>query len=192
MTAIAAADAGLVRLLTSCGLPGVVVESAPHDWSPGYQQRLLTVTPAILVCFTGANEFDDGSTTTLDLAGKWRCVVVVGWHGAGEKERRRGAGGGMDLLHRASAAAHGATLREENGNAIQQSYVTGLEVLADSATDLSNLWIAAFNVTVRLPLPLLEGDACYGPLDDFLKVRGPLVMPDPADDVDLAVDLPQT
>ena len=35
-------------------------------------------------------------------------------------------------------------------------------------------------------------DACFGPLDNFLRVRGDLVVSDEADDIEIAVDLPQT
>ena len=58
--------------------------------------------------------------------------------------------------------------------------------------DPALLWIGSIAITTELPLELLPTDACYGPLDDFLKIRGPLVVPSPADDLDIAVDLSQT
>ena len=58
MTQIALTYDALVRLLESCDLPGVTVLSAPHEWDAGFVQRLITVTPALLIAFTGANEYD--------------------------------------------------------------------------------------------------------------------------------------
>ena len=53
MTQIAETDEALVRLLDTCGFPGVTVMSAPHEWDAGFVQRLLTDVPAILVAFLG-------------------------------------------------------------------------------------------------------------------------------------------
>ena len=192
MTQIAATDDALIRLLEGCDLPGVTVMSAPHSWDSGYIQRLLTVTPAVLVAFVGAEPYADTATsTTLALEGKWSCIAVTGWNGADQKARRLGAGAGLDLLHRAAAAIHGAILKEPNGDRLPISHVEGIEVRADSATDIANLWIGEIAVSVELPLELMPADACYGPLDDFLKIRGDIDLPDPADDIDIAVDIPQ-
>ena len=193
MTQISATDDAIVRLLGDCSFPGVTVMSSPHEWDSGFVSRLLTVTPAVLVAFLGAEPYGDTATsTTLDMIGKWGVYICTGWHGADQKMRRIGAGAGFDLMHRAAAALHSAILKEPNGERLPQTTVEGLQVLTDSAIDLSNLWIGEIAVSVDLPLELLEGDACYGPLDDFLKIRGPLVVPDPADDLDVAVDIPQT
>ena len=190
MTQIAATDGALIRLLEGCGFPGVDIASGPHEWDGGYVQRLLTSAPAIRVVFMGATEFTDtANSTSLSMAGKWSIFIAVGWNGKDQKERRLGAGAGYDLLHRTASALHAAILTEENGDRLPIVSVTGLDVLADSALDLSNLWIGAVEITVELPLDLLE--PCIGPLDDFLKIRGPLVVPDPADDLGIAVDLPQ-
>ena len=190
MTQIYQTDSALIRLLQSCNFPGVDIASGPHEWDGGYIQRLLTSTPAIRVVFLGAEEFTNSrNSTTLSMAGKWAAYVIVGWNGQNEKERRLGAGAGFDLLHRVASAAHAAILMEEDGSRLPISSVTGLDVLADSALDLSNLWIGAVEISVELPLDLQP--ECMGPLDDFLRVRGPLVVPDPAADIDIAVDLPQ-
>ncbi len=135
---------------------------------------------------------DTHTSTELNLDGKWTIYVVVGWNGKDEAARRLGPDGGLDLLHRAASVLHNALLLEENGERLPIAQVEGIDVLADSALDLSNLWIGAVSVLVEMPLPLLESESCYGPLDDFLKIRGPLVVPDPADDIEIAVDLPQT
>ena len=191
MTQIAATDSALSRKLKDCGFPGVDISSGPHEWDGGYVQRLLTSTPAIRVVFMGAEQFANSATsTTLSMAGKWAAYVVVGWNGQNEKERRIGVGAGYDLLHRTASALHSAILTDEDGSRLPIASVSGLDVLADSALDLSNLWIAAVEISIELPLDLMP--ECTGPLDDFLRVRGPLVMPDPAEDIDIAVDLPQT
>ena len=84
MTQIAATDDALIRLLEGCDLPGVTVMSAPHSWDSGYIQRLLTVTPAVLVAFVGAEPYADTATsTTLALEGKWSCIAVTGWKWCG-------------------------------------------------------------------------------------------------------------
>ena len=194
MTQIALTDDALVRLLEGCGLPGgVTIMSAPHEWDNGFIQRLVSATPAVLVAFLGAEPYSDTTTsTTLGMAGKWAAYIIVGWNGADQKARRIGAGAGFDLMHRAAAALHGAILTEPNGERLPQTTVEGLQVRSDSAVDISNLWIGEIAVAVELTLELQESDVCYGPLDDFLKIRGPLVVPDPAEDLDIAVDLPQT
>ena len=190
MTQIALIDDALVGLLESCALPSTTVLSSPHEWDNGFIQRLLTITPAVLVSWAGAEPFVDNATS-LQLLGKWSVTVATGWNGQDQKGRRLGAGSGLDLMHRAGAAIHTATLKEPNGDDLPQTRVVGMRVLTDSSVDLVNLWVAEIAVEINLDLELLEGDACYGPLDDFLRVRGPLVVPDPADDLDLAVDLPQ-
>ena len=178
MTQIALTDDAIVRLLESCDFPGVSIMSAPHEWDNGFIQRLLTVTPAVLVAFLGAEPYSDTKdSTVLDVDGKWACYCVVGWNGQDQKARRIGAGAGFDLMHRAAAALHGAILKEPNGNRLPQTTVEGLQVLSDSAIDLSNLWIGEIAVSVDLPLELLEGDACYGPLDDYLKTAATIDIP---------------
>ena len=154
----------------------------------GFIQRLLTDLPAVLVAFIGAEPYHDTATsTTLALVGKWSVYVAVGWNGADQRARRLGAGAGFDLMHRTGAAIHSAILREPNGDRLPQTIVEGMAVATDSAVDIANLWVGEIAVSVEMTLELLEGDACYGPLDDFLRVRGPLVVPDPADDLQIAV-----
>ena len=202
MTQIALTDDAIVRLLQSCSFPGVTVLSAPHEWDNGYIQRLLTVAPAVLVAFLGAEPYDSDTSTSLSMAGKWAAYVVTGWNGQDQKARRTGAGTGFDLMHRAAAALHAAILTEPNGERLPISYVEGLQVRADSAVDLSNLWIGEIAVTVELPLPLMPSDSCYGPLNDFIKVRatfdlpGGKPLPDIGDagtegDLPVRVDIPQ-
>ena len=189
MTQIVLTEASIIRLLDSCGLPGVTVQSCPHQWDAGFVTRLLDATPAILVAFLGADDPND--STELNLMSRWSAYICVGWNGKGQEARRLGAGAGFDLMHRTAAALHNAILMEENGERLSSSQVEGIGVETDSALDVAGLWIGSVAIKVGLPLPLMESDACYGPLDDFLKIRGPLVVPDPAEDIELAVDLPQ-
>ena len=103
---------------------------------------------------------------------------------------------GYDLLHRVASTVHSAVLTEANGaqlpgERLPIASVTGLGVITDSALDLANLWVAEIAVTVELPLELLTDQDCYGPLDDFLTIRGDIDLPAPAADVPRAVDLPQ-
>ena len=138
MTQIAATDKALVRLLEGCDFPGVSVMSAPHEWDHGFVTRLLGDVPALLVAFVGGEAYDDTKTSTaLDVAGKWSAYCVVGWHGAGQEERRLGAGAGFDLMHRAAAVLHTATLFDENGERLSQVRVEGLGVETDSSLDIS-------------------------------------------------------
>lgn len=194
MTQIAATDAALVRLLESCDLPGVTVLSAPHEWDAGYVQRLVSKTPAVLVAFHGGDQYDDGGTSnTLDLAGKWSAYIVVGWNSADQAARRIGAGAGFDLMHRVAAILHTAILEDENGERLPSVRVEGVGVETDSALDIANLWIGTVALDINLPLPLLETEACYGPLDDFLRARGGFDLPDvgkprPATAEDAATD----
>ena len=190
MTQIAATDAAIIRLLESCNFPGVDVASGPHEWDGSYVSRLLTAAPAIRVVFMGADEYSGDQSTSLILAGKWTAYCIVGWNGADEKARRLGPDAGYDLLHRCASAIHAAVLTEEDGfTRLPITRVTGLDVLADGALDISNLWVGAVDIAVELPLDLLE--PCIGPLDDFLKIRGDIVVDGPADDLPIDTDLPQ-
>ena len=191
MTQIAATDSALVRLLESCDFPGVQIQSAPHEWDGGFVQRLLNVTPAILIAFLGADE-PVKKLTELNLDGRWAAYVCVGWNGVDQKARRLATGAGFDIMHRVAASLHNAVLKEENGARLPMVEVDGLAVETDAALDIANLWIGSIAIKIEIPLPLLPTDACYGPLDDFLRVRGPLVVPDPASDLALDIDLPQS
>ena len=190
MTQIAATDQALVRLLVTCAFPGVQVFSGPREWDNGYLQRLLGVTPAIVVAFLGGEPYEDSKTSNvLVLDGKWGVYICTGWNGKGQEERRLGAGSGLDLLHRAASVLHTAILLDEHGGRLPIAQVEGIGVETDASLDISNLWVGSIAVSVELPLELQPSEDCYGPLDDFLKIRGPLVVPDPADDIDIAVDL---
>ena len=204
MTQIAATDEALVRLLEGCGFPGVTVKSVPHEWDPGFIQRLLGDVPALLVAFLGGEQYEDTKTSTvLDVAGKWGVYVCSGWNGKDQEARRRGAGAGFDLMHRAASVLHTAILLDAKGDRLPQVQVEGLGVETDSATDLANLWVGSIALNIDLPLELLPTEDCYGPLDEFLQVRATIDLPGvgkPAPDIEDAgtegdvpvrVDLPQ-
>ena len=203
MTQIAATDQAIVRLLDTCGFPGVTVFSGPRAWDNGYLQRLLVATPAIVVAFIGAEPYGEKTSNVLELEGKWGVYICTGWNGMGQEERRIGAGAGLDLLHRAASVLHTAILMDERGERLPIAQVEGIGVETDASLDISNLWVASIAVSVELPLELLETESCYGPLDDFIKVRatfdleGGKPTPDIADagtlgDLPVRVDLPQT
>ena len=193
-----------MRLLDTCGFPGTTVLSAPHEWDAGFVQRLLTDVPAILVAFLGGEAFEDTTTSTLlDVSGKWSVLICTGWNGRDQASRRLGVGAGFDLMHRAAAVLHTAILTDASGNRLPQVAVEGLGVETDSALDLANLWVGSIAVSVELPLELLPSESCYGPLDDFVRVRatfdleGGKPTPDIGDvgtegDLPARVDLPQT
>ena len=192
MTQIAATDEALVRLLDTCGFPGVTVMSAPHEWDAGFVSRLLTDVRRSWWRFIGGEASDDTATSTLlDVSGKWSILICTGWNGRDQAARRLGVGAGFDLMHRAASVLHTAILMDAKGNRLPIAQVEGLGVETDSALDLANLWVGSIAVNVELPLELLPSEDCYGPLDDFLKIRGPLVVPGEAADIDIAVDLPQ-
>ena len=170
MTQIAATDEAIVRLLDTCGFPGVTVLSAPHSWDDGFIQRLFSDVPALLVAFLGGEPFDDTKTSTvLEISGKWGVYVCTGWNDTDQKARRLGAGSGFDLMHRAASVLHTAILTDANGDRLPQVVVEGLGVEADSAFDLANVWVGSIALSVELPLELLETETCFGPLDDYLK-----------------------
>ena len=190
MTQISDTDTAIVRELSDCRFPGVTVQSGPHEWDGAYVNKLLAAAPTIVVAFLGAEPYSDTKTsTTLALEGKWDAYVVVGWNGRSDVERRIGADQGYDLLARAAGAIHNVVLHDANGARLTIASVEGLEVLTTAALDKVRLWIASIAITLELPLELPPD--CTGALDDFLKIRGPLELPDPAADVDISVDLPQ-
>ena len=179
MTQIAATDQALVRLLDTCGLPGVNVFSGPREWDNGYLQRLLGATPAIVVAFIGTEPYDDTKTSTvLELEGKWGVYICTGWNGKGQAERRLGAGAGLDLLHRAASVLHTAILLDEHGERLPIAQVEGIGVETDASLDISNLWVGSIAVSVELPLELLPSEDCYGPLDDYLRTAATFDLPD--------------
>ena len=193
MTQIAATDNAIVRLLESCSFPGVQIFSGPREWDNGYLQTLLGATPAIVVAFLSGEPFENSTNSTeLQLQGKWGIYICTGWNGKGQAERRLGAGAGLDLLHRAASVLHSAILMGERGERLPITQVEGIGVETDAAVDISNLWVGSIAVNVELPLDLLPTEDCFGPLDEFLRVRGPLVVSDESDDIDLAVDIPQS
>ena len=172
MTQIAATDSAIVRLLDTCGFPGVTVFSGPREWDNGYLQRLLVAAPAIVVVFHGGEPYEDSKTSNvLVLDGQWSINICTGWNGKGQAERRIGAGAGLDLLHRAASVLHTAILMDANGERLPIVQVEGIGVETDSALDLANLWVGSIAVAVELPLELLPSEDCYGPLDDFIRVR---------------------
>ena len=178
MTQIAETDEALVRLLDTCGFPGVTVMSAPHEWDAGFVQRLLTDVPAILVAFIGGEPFGDTKTSTvLEIEGKWSILICTGWHGRDQAARRLGAGAGFDLMHRAAAVLHGAILMDAKGNRLPIAQVEGLGVETDSALDLANLWVGSIAVNVELPLELMPSEDCYGPLDEYLRTAATFDIP---------------
>ena len=205
MTQIAATDEALVRLLNTCGFPGVTVLSAPHSWDSGFIARLFGDVPALLVAFLGGEAYGDTKTSTvLDLAGKWGIYVCTGWNGSDQKARRLGAGAGFDLMHRAASVLHTEILTDANGNRLPQVQVEGLGVETDSAVDLANLWVGSIALSIDLPLELVPSESCYGPLDDYLKTGVTFDLPgghefDPDTDeigvdgdVAAEIDMPQT
>ena len=178
MTQIAATDEGIIRGLETCAFPGVTVLSAPHQWDAGFVQRLLTEAPALLVAFVGGEPYSDTKdSNVLDVEGKWNVYVVTGWNSKDQKARRLGVGAGFDLMHRAASVLHTAFPVDGNGNRLPQLQVEGLGVEADSALDIANLWVGSIAVSCELPLELMPQESCYGPLDDFLRVRGTIDLP---------------
>ena len=171
MTQIVATDRALVRLLESCDFAGTTIASAPHEWDDGFIGKLLSSTPTIFVCFLGATD-PDSKLTELNLDGRWSCYICVGWNGSNQEQRRLGVGAGFTLMHAAAAALHGAVLTDENGERLTIVEVEGLSVETDSSVDITNLWVGGIALKIELPLPLLETDQCYGPLDNFLTWRG--------------------
>ena len=197
MTQISDTDSALVRMLNDCDFPGVDVASGPHEWDGAYVQKLLAAAPAIRVVFAGAEPHGDtANSTELNMDGRWMAYIVVGWNGRGEEARRIGAGAGHDLLHRAASVIHSAILTDGVGDRLPIPAVYGIDILADAALDRVQLWVAAITVVVELPLPLLDTENCYGPLDDFLRVGSTIDLPDtgepapPADQIGEAGDLP--
>ena len=188
MTQIYQTDSALIRLLQGCNFPGVDVASGPHAWDGAYVQRLLNSTPAIRVVFLGAESLGE-TATTLAMAGKWSVIVITGWNGGDEASRRLGPDAALDLLARAAGALHSAVLEDDAGERLTIVDVDGIEVLSDGSADLADLYIAEIGITIELPIEIPE--VCQGPLDLFLRIRGDIEVTDPADDVPLAVDLPQ-
>lgn len=64
------------------------VQDLPGDWDDDMLRRLLTLTPCVLVAFSGGNSSQRGATTA-EIASEW-IVYVVTSHPSGEQARRRG------------------------------------------------------------------------------------------------------
>ena len=191
MSQIGDTENALLGLLRTCQLPAAVhIGSAPSRWDAGYVQRLISSSPSVLLAFLGAEPHaDTASSTSLNLSASWAVYCVVGWRGKTQEERRLAVDGGYDIVARVAPILHNAIIEDPARQRLPIPSVVGIEKLTDSALDIGNLWVREVMVEVELPLDIPED--CEGPLDDFLRVRGPLVVPDPADDIDIAVDLPQ-
>ena len=170
MTQIYETDAAMVRLLQSCMLDGVDVASGPHEWDGSYVQKLLSSAPAVRVCFIEAGRDPAERSTTLNMDGRWVVLVVNGWQGGTDEQRRLGDGAGLDLTHRVAAVIHNAILEDSANARLPIPAVDRIEVLASGEMDAVGLWVAAITVTVELPLDLPED--CEGALDDWLRMRG--------------------
>ena len=190
-TQIADTENALLDLLRECQLPSQThIGSAPSRWDMGFIQRLIPTTPAVLISFLGAEPHADRLQTSLNLNASWGVYAVIGWNGNTQEQRRLAVDGGYDIVGRVAPILHNAPIMDPAQQRLPFPQVTKIEVLTDSSVDVSNLWVCEMLVEIELPLEIPE--PCIGPLDDFLRVRGPLVVPDPADDIDIAVDLPQS
>ena len=190
MTQIAATDSALVRLLESCEFPGVSIMSAPHEWGFGIRSKADRGHAG------NPDRLPRGRSTGFGahlIEPRWKmgrlCLHRL------ERLRSKGAATRRGRRVRPHAPGRGGAPQRGSDRGKRKpaahSDVEGLAVETDSALDIANLWIGSIAIVVELPLPLLESDACYGPLDDFLRVRGDIALPDPAADIGLAVDLPQ-
>ena len=72
----------------------LVSNPAPMNGTANSSKSLINTTPAVRVVFTGG-DFRDETEPTIDL--DWSILVVTGWHGETQKERRRGDGGGYAI-----------------------------------------------------------------------------------------------
>ena len=190
MSQISDTENALLGLLRECQLPsGVHIASAPSEWDAGFIRRLIPSTPAVLLAFLGAVPHAD-STTSLNMRASWGVYSVVGWRGQSEQDRRLAVDGGYDIVTRVAPIIHNALIHDPNRQRLPFPSVEGITTLTDSAIDSMGLWVCEVLVEVELPLEIPID--CIGPLDDFLKIRGEIDFPDPADDIEIAVDLPQT
>ena len=192
MSQIGDTENALLGLLRDCQLPAEThIASAPSEWDTGFIQRLIPSTPAVLLAFLGAEPHADGEkTTSLNLMASWGCYAAIGWNGSSEQHRRLAIDGGYDIVARVAPILHNAIIEDPARQRLPIPEVVKIQTLTDSSVDIANLWVCEMLVEVELPLDIPE--PCIGPLDDFLRVRGELVVSDEADDIDIAVDLPQS
>ena len=189
MSQIGDTEHALLDLLKSCQLPaGISIESAPNDWSGNYVTKLISSTPAVRLVFMGATpRAGDELSTSLNMVARWSCLVVTGWHGLPEEQNRLAEDGGYDLTARIAPIIHNAPLLDPANQRLPIPYVVSIENVANAALLEAGLWACEILVEIELPLDIPE--ACTGPLDVFLRIRGDLDLPDPAADIPLAVDL---
>ena len=191
MSQIGDTENAVLGLLRECQLPpGTFIGTAPSAWDGNFVARLLPKTPAVMLVFLGAKPWaDTASSTSLNLRAEWGAYCCVGWKGMSQEDRRRAVDGGYDMAARVAPILHNALIFDPAHQRLPIPSVTGIETLTDGSLDIGNLWVCEVMVEVELPLDIPED--CTGPLDDFIRIRGPLVVSDVADDIDLDTDLPQ-
>ena len=182
-------EAALVKLAADC-LQTVDCASGPGNLDGAYITRLLGNLPAVRIVFLGGSNPSPASTA-LTVDASWSALVFTGWEGGDERSRRIGVDAANAIIARLAAIYHSVLLKDETGEPISRIEVHDIENLWSSAWDLAN--VAVYSITLESDLILdIAPEDLKGALDDFLRVRGPLVVPDPADDIDIAVDLPQS
>ena len=191
MSQLGDTENALLELLRSCQLPaGISIESAPNEWSGNYVSKLISETPALRLVFTGAAPRAGAETSTsLNLVANWSCLVVTGWRGVPEGQSRLAEDGGYDPVSRVAPIVHNAPISDSANRRLPIPAVVSISNVADAALLEAGLWACEIVVEVELPLDIPE--ECTGPLDDFLKIRGPLVVSDSADDLEIDTDIPQ-
>ena len=192
MSQIGDTEHALLDVLKSCQLPaGISIESAPNEWTGNFVTKLVSETPALRLVFGGATPRAGSElSTSLNMTARWSCLVVTGWHGLPEDQNRLAEDGGYDLVARVAPIVHNAPLVDPVNQRLPIPYVTSIENVSNAALLEAGLWVCEIQVEVELPLDIPED--CVGPLDDFLRVRGPISVSDSAEDIEQAIDLPQT
>ena len=164
------------------------VDSGPYEWDGEYAKALLDTTPAVRVVFTGG-DFRDETEPSIDM--DWSVIVVTGWAGETQRERRRGDMAAYAICEMIAATIHNAVATEDADDLASEPVARVRVLSIDNAGggEWDRIGLAIYELAVTGEAEL-EREAV---LDDFLRARVAydLVDEGTAEDVVDRFDIPQ-
>ena len=142
------------------------VDSGPYEWDGNYAKELLDTVPAVRVVFTGG-DFRDETEPSVDL--DWSVIVVTGWVGETQKERRRGDMAAYAICEMIAATIHNAVATADPTDLSSEpvARVRVLSVNNAGGGEWDRIGLAIYELAVTGEAELDR----QAVLDDFLRAR---------------------
>ena len=146
-------------------LDAVDVDAGPGEWDESYLKSLIEVLPAVRVVWDGAAAKDE---TALTLDNLYSLMVVTGWRGESEKERRRNSrNGAYRITEIIAPILHNAVARDAANKPIAQIRVDTVQNIWTGSLNRIGVAVYQIDLDVNMPLDIVEPPT--KPLDDFLQ-----------------------